>query len=66
MSEFVPEADGWTTTNYRLRLMDRGRLSRLKLRLFAPLFRRALAQSAERLSSLLENQYPDAQTAESE
>jgi hypothetical protein len=63
MTEFVPEANGWTTTHYRLRLVDRGWLSRLKLRLFAPFFRRLFAQAMERLRTLLENQYPDAQGA---
>jgi uncharacterized protein YndB with AHSA1/START domain len=65
-SEFVPEANGWTTTHFRLRLMDRGWLSRLRLRLFAPLLRRSLAQSVERLRSLLENENSDVQTAESD
>ena len=67
MTEFVPEANGWTTTHYRLRLVDRGWLSRLKFRLLlAPLLRRMLAQSVERLRSLLENENSDVQAAESD
>ena len=66
MSEFVPGADGWTTTNYRLRLMDHGWLARLRLRLYAPFLRRLLARNVERLTTLLEDQYPDARPAESE
>jgi uncharacterized protein YndB with AHSA1/START domain len=62
-TEFVPEANGWTTTHYRLRLMDRGWFSRLKLRLLvAPFFRRGMARSVELLHSLLEDR--DAQAAE--
>ena len=66
-SEVVPEANGWTTTHYRLRLIDRGWFSRLKFRLLvAPSFRRGMTRSVERLKTLLEDQYPDAQTAEGE
>jgi len=43
--------------------MDRGWLSRLRLRLYAPFFRRVLARNVERLTTLLEDQYPAAQTA---
>ncbi len=63
MTEFVPEANSWTTSHSRFRLMDRGWLSRLRLRLYAPFFRRVLARNVERLTTLLEDQYPAAQTA---
>lgn len=65
MTEFVPEANGWTTSHSRFRLMDHGWLSRLRLRLYAPFLRRGFARSVERLRILLEDQDPDAQAAES-
>lgn len=66
MTEFVPEADGWTTTHYRFRLTDRGWFSKLRFRLFAPLFRRIIARDVERLTFILEAQYPTAQAVGSD
>lgn len=66
MTEFVPGTNGWTTIHSRLRLMDHGWLARLRLRLYAPFFRRLHTMNAERLTTLLEDQAPNAQIEESD
>jgi len=51
--EFRPTDDCQTTISFRFRLHDRSRLSRLKLRLMAPMIRHAFARNAGLLAELL-------------
>jgi uncharacterized protein YndB with AHSA1/START domain len=52
-TEFIPTETGATTVHYRVRLRDRGRLTRLRFRSALPIYRRALIRSHEKLEKTM-------------
>jgi hypothetical protein len=53
-TEFTPLEDGTTLVHFRLRLQHRGRLARLRLRIFWALARKSFGRSSETLLRILE------------
>jgi uncharacterized protein YndB with AHSA1/START domain len=52
-TEFIPTDTGTTMVHFRVRLQDRGRLTRLRFRSTLPIFRRAFSRSHEKLEKTM-------------